>query len=142
MIGNTWKLTWQILSTSWSSYANSIISLLKIASFFKSSSYPFEEILKVTLDIFLCFGEILFNAIVDRLKNLDSWKEKGLDYIEYNVDFPYFILSMDMITCGIRFGYWAHYGNDTLKLYNDISLEDQKDDYDKFITDIKNFFET
>ncbi len=86
-------------------------------------------------------GKILFNKIVDQLKNdLGSWKEKGMDYIEDNPEFPYFILSMDMITCGIRFGYWAHYGNDISSLSNEILLEEQQDDYINFKNDIERLF--
>ena len=85
-------------------------------------------------------GRILFNKIVERLKNLDGWKEKGLDYIKNSSEFPYFILSMDMITCGIRFGYWVHYGIDISNLSNEILLEEQQDDYNNFKNDIEHMF--
>ena len=86
-------------------------------------------------------GKILFNRIVDRLKNdLRSWKEKGMDYIEDNPEFPYFILTMDMIYCGTRYGYWAHYGNDISRLSNEILLEEQEDDYINFKNDIERLF--
>jgi hypothetical protein len=86
-------------------------------------------------------GKILFNRIVNQLKNdFGSWKEKGIDYIEGKPEFPYFILTMDMITCGIRFGCWAHYGNDISSLSNEILLEEQKDDYINFKNDIERLF--
>jgi hypothetical protein len=86
-------------------------------------------------------GKILFNRIVDRLKNDRlSWKEKGMDYIEDNPEFPYFILTMDMIYCGTRFGCWAHYGNDISRLSNEILLEEQEDDYINFKNDIERLF--
>jgi hypothetical protein len=86
-------------------------------------------------------GKILFNRIVDRLKNdLGSWKEKGINYIEGKPEFPYFILTMDMITCGIRFGCWARYGNDISSLSNEILLEEQEDDYINFKNDIERLF--
>ena len=86
-------------------------------------------------------GKILFNRIVDQLKNdLGSWKEKGMDYIEDNPEFPYFILSMDMITCGTRLGFWEHYGNDISRLSNEILLEDLQDDFIAFKNDIEDLF--
>jgi hypothetical protein len=86
-------------------------------------------------------GRILFNRIVDQLNELgNSWREKGIGYIKNNSEFPYFILSMDMITCGIRFGYWAYYGNDTSNLSNEILLEEQQDDYSNFKNDIERLF--
>lgn len=87
------------------------------------------------------YGRILFNRIVDQLNDLiNSWREKGIGYIKDNSEFPYFILSMDMITCGIRFGYWAHYGNDTSNLSNEILLGEQQDDYINFKNDIERLF--
>ena len=85
-------------------------------------------------------GKILFNRIVDQLNDLGSWKEKGLDYIEDNSEFPYFILTMDMITCGIRFGLWVDYGNDIPRLSNEILLEELQDDYISFKYDIEHLF--
>ena len=86
-------------------------------------------------------GRILFNIIVEKLKNLDnSWREKGIDYIEKTSGFPYFILSMDMITCGIRFGFWVHYGSDISNLSNEILLEEQQADYINFKNDIECLF--
>ena len=85
-------------------------------------------------------GAILFNRIVDQLKDLGSWKEKGIDYIEIHSEFPYFILSMNMITCGIRFGLWEDYGNDISRLSNEILLEELQDDYSSFKCDIDRLF--
>ena len=47
---------------------------------------------------------------------------------------------MDMITCGIRFGLWAHYRNDISSLSNEILLEEQQDDYINFKNDIERLF--
>ena len=85
-------------------------------------------------------GAILFNRIVDQLKDLGSWKEKGIDYIEDHSEFPYFILSMNMITCGIRFGLWEDYGNDISRLSNEILLEELQNDYISFKYDIERLF--
>ena len=45
-----------------------------------------------------------------------------------------------MITCGIRFGCWARYGNDISSLSNEILLEEQEDDYINFKNDIERLF--
>ena len=85
-------------------------------------------------------GKILFNKIVNHLKDFGSSKEKGIEYIEDNAEFPYFVISMDMITCGIRFGFWEDYGNDISRLSNEILLEELQDDYISFKYDIERLF--
>ncbi len=47
---------------------------------------------------------------------------------------------MDMITCGIRLGFWEHYGNDISRLSNEILLEELQDDYIAFKNDIERLF--
>ena len=85
-------------------------------------------------------GKILFNKIVNHLKDFGNSKEKGIEYIEDNAEFPYFVVSMDMISCGIRWGLWEHYGNDTSSLSNEILLEELQDDYINFKNDIEHLF--
>ena len=36
---------------------------------------------------------------------------------------------MDIISCGIRWGLWVHYGNDISRLSNEIILEEMQDDF-------------
>ena len=47
---------------------------------------------------------------------------------------------MDMISCGIRWGLWEHYGNDISSLSNEILLEELQDDYINFKNDIEHLF--
>jgi hypothetical protein len=82
-------------------------------------------------------GIILFNKIMNYLEDFGNSKEKGLEYIEDNVEFPYYVISMDMISCGIRWGLWEHYGNDISSLSNEILLEEQQDNFINFKSDIE-----
>jgi hypothetical protein len=45
-----------------------------------------------------------------------------------------------MISCGIRWGLWEYYGNDTSSLSNEILLEELQDDYINFKNDIEHLF--
>lgn len=85
-------------------------------------------------------GIILFNTIVNHLKDFGTSKEKGIEYIEEDAKFPYYVISMDMITCGIRWGLWEHYGNDISSLSNQILLDEMQDDFVNFKNDIENIF--
>ena len=85
-------------------------------------------------------GKILFNKLVKKLRGLDTFKEKGLEYIDDNVDFPFYILQMDWITCGIRFGLWVYYGNDISILSKEILLEELQDDFLSFKNYIEHLF--
>jgi len=108
----------------------------KKAKFSKGSSYQFcydpELIIIKNLN-----GQILFNKFAEKLKDLDTFRESGIEYIEDNVDFPYYILQMDLIECGIRYGLWDYYGNNISKLSKEILMEELQDDYFNFKYDIK-----
>ena len=85
-------------------------------------------------------GKLLLNTIVRHLNDVGSAKEKGMDYMGDNADFPYFIVSTDMITCGVRMGCWEHYGNDLSSLSKEILLDEQQDDYVNFKCEIERLF--
>ena len=85
-------------------------------------------------------GKILFNKIIDHLKDIGNSKEEGIEYIGDNAEFPYYVISIDMISCGIRWGLWEHYGNDISSLSNEILLEEMQDDYINFKNDIEHMF--
>jgi len=82
-------------------------------------------------------GRVLMNAIAQHLNELGSSREDRLEYIDDDVKFPYFIVSMDMIVCGMRTGMWVHYGNDVAGLSSEIALEEQEEDFAGFKDDIK-----
>lgn len=85
-------------------------------------------------------GKILFNKLIKKLRDLDTFREKGLKYIDDNVDFPFYILQMDWITCGMRFGLWVYYGNNISKLSKEILTEELQDDFLNFKNDIERLF--
>ena len=85
-------------------------------------------------------GKILFNEFIKKLRTLDTFKEEGLEYLEDNVDFPFYILQMDWITCGMRLGLWVYYKSDFPKLSKDISIEELHDDFLNFKNDIEQLF--
>lgn len=87
------------------------------------------------------YGKIIFNKIMNQLKDFGGSKEKGIEYIEDNSKFPYYVISMDMISCGMRWGLWEHYGNDLLKLSKEILMEELQDDYISFNNEIERLFD-
>ena len=85
-------------------------------------------------------GKILFNEMIKKLRDLDTYKEEGLEYIDDNVNFPFYILQMDWITCGMRIGLWVYYENDISKLSKEILIEELRDDFLNFKNYIKHLF--
>ena len=86
-------------------------------------------------------GKMLFNSLMNLLNNKGRHKENGLKCIEDNIQYPYYVLSMDEISCGIRWGLWLHYGNDYSALSKEILIEEMTNDFDNFVNDIKNLFQ-
>lgn len=68
-------------------------------------------------------GRILFNEYV---KFLD-YKEKGIGTLK-QISYPYYLLSLDWITAGCRFGSWEYFQNIN-DLSKEIDLESMTDDY-------------
>lgn len=116
----------------------------KKATFSKNSKYcSNDQILYILPELVIVktnHGAIVFNKIVDQLKGIGSWKEKGIDCIDLHSEFPRFILSMNMVTCGIRFGFWEDYGNDISRLSNEILIAELQDDFSSFKNDIDRLF--
>jgi hypothetical protein len=82
-------------------------------------------------------GKILFNKIAHRLKKAGAAKEKNIELIEGRIEFPYYVLSMDVISCGLRWGRWEHYGNNSSALAEEIELDNMMDDFISFKDEIE-----
>ncbi len=85
-------------------------------------------------------GKMLFNHLMNLLSDKGGYKEKGIECIEDNIQYPYYVLSMDEISCGMRWGLWLHYGNDYSALSKEILIEEMTNDFDNFAIDIRNLF--
>lgn len=75
-------------------------------------------------------GRILFNEFT---KFLD-YKEKGIHTLK-QISYPYYILSLDWITAGCRFGHWEYFQNID-DLSKEVDLETMMDDYKEFKNEI------
>ena len=83
-------------------------------------------------------GKLLFNTIMKHLMESGASKEKGIDYIKDNAEFPYYVLAMDVVSCGIRWGYWERNAGSLEDLSNEILIDELQDDFINFENDIKN----
>ena len=76
------------------------------------------------------YGKILFNEYI---KFLD-YKEKEIETIK-QISYPYYILSLDWITAGCRFGRWEYFQKID-ELSKEVNLETMTDDYEEFKDEI------
>jgi hypothetical protein len=76
-------------------------------------------------------GRKIFNKIA---KSFD-WREKGIRSLPESTQYPCYILSMEVIAAGIRFGDWRMYEN-LEELAIDIDLDTATDDFKRFKQDV------
>lgn len=71
-------------------------------------------------------GKYVFNRLAAYLKT--DYKEKGIRIIS-DVKYPYYVLTMDWITCGCRFGIWEYYDDIPDDL---VDIKKMEDDFENF----------
>lgn len=71
-------------------------------------------------------GKYVFNRLAAYLKH--DYKEKGIRIIG-DVKYPYYVLTMDWITCGCRFGIWEYYDAIPDEL---VDIKKMEDDFENF----------
>jgi len=70
-------------------------------------------------------GKYVFNKLATCLR---GYKEKGIGIIG-DVTYPYYVLTMDWITCGCHFGIWEYYDDIPDDL---VDIEKMEDDFESF----------
>ncbi|HSH70832.1 MAG TPA: hypothetical protein VK997_12985 [Deferrisomatales bacterium] len=92
-------------------------------------------------------GEIYFSPEVVIIKNkegrrvFNAWmssgdfREKGVRQIGDDITYPYYVLSMDWIAAGCRFGIWEHYQSRE-QLGRQVLLDDMVDDFERLADDL------
>ena len=73
-------------------------------------------------------GKRLFDCLVEKLKL--NYREKEITLLK-NIKYPYYILTMDWITCGCRFGNWGYYQK-LEDMDKEIDTNNMRDDFNDF----------
>ena len=76
-------------------------------------------------------GRQVFNKMVESF----NWREKGIRFLSEYTEYPCYILTMDVIAAGCRFGEWRLYENSE-ELAIDIDLDTATDDFERFEQDV------